>query len=187
MGDIIINNYYVLILGLIVAAIFIWELQSFIRTKNKVIIKAKVPSQNIMFIILAALFCYIILHNYGMYLDTYVLCALYVAAFGLAMLLRSGVMEDGIVIQGFIYKYSRLRYYNVDTETGLKPRVRFGLGLQEKFFEVEPDKIELLKAYMFKYKVLDFEEYVEIKKAQRKAKMEEAAKKTENAKKGRKK
>lgn len=183
MGDIIIGNYYVLILFVIVAAIFIWEASSFIRTRNKVIIKAKVPSQNILYPILAAAFCYIILHNYGMYLDTYVLCALYVAAFAVAMFLRSGVMEDGIVIQGFVYKYSRLRYYNVDTETSSKPRVRFGLGLQEKFFEVESDKVELLKAYMFKYNILDFEEYVALKKEQRKKKMEEAASKSDIKKK----
>ena len=71
--------------------------------------------------------------------------------------------------------------YNVDTETAQKPRIRVGLGFSEKYIEVEEDKVELIKAYMFKFNVPDFEEYVELKKIARMKAMEERNRQ-ENAK-----
>jgi len=76
-------------------------------------------------------------------------------------------------------RFDRMRYYNVDTQTAQKPRIRVGLGFSEKYIEVEEDKVELIKAYMFKFKVPDFEEYVELKKLQRQRDLEERRRKEE--------
>ena len=179
MGDIIIENYYVFLLYIIAAGILIWEATSFFKFKGKVIVPAKVPAQNILFIILSVAMCYIIISNYGAYMATYVLCGIFVLAFVIFSQLACGVTEEGIVIQGMLSRYDRMRYFNVDVQTAQKPRIRFGLGFSEKYVEVEEDKVELIKAYMFKYKVPDFEEYVMLKKLQRQKALEEQRKKNE--------
>ncbi|MBQ6867390.1 MAG: hypothetical protein IJO16_01805 [Clostridia bacterium] len=179
MGGIIISNYYVFVLYLIAIGILIWEIASFFKFRNKVIVPAKVPAQNILFAILAVLMCYIILSNYGAYTSTYVLCGMFVLAFIIFSQLACGVTEDGFVIQGMLSRFDRMRYYNVDTQTAQKPRIRVGLGFSEKYIEVEEDKVELIKAYMFKFKVPDFEEYVELKKLQRQRDLEERRRKEE--------
>ena len=173
MGNIVIESYPVFVLSLIAIGILVWEAVSFFKFKGKVIVPAKVPAQNILFAILAVLMCYIILTNYGASMSTYILCGVFVVEFVIFSQLACGVTEEGFVIQGMLSRFDKMRYYNVDTETAQKPRIRVGLGFSEKYIEVEEDKVELIKAYMFKFNVPDFEEYVELKKIARMKAMEE--------------
>ena len=130
------------------------------------------PSQNITFPILAVLFCYIILNNFGAYTETYILCGLYLIIFTFVLFLNCGIADAGIVVQGILSRYSRIRYYTFDVVTARKPRLRFGLGFQEKFLEIEEADIELAKAYFYKYEVPSFEEYVILKKEAKRKEME---------------
>ena len=176
MGDLEVN-YYVLILFVVGALFLAWEVFSFLRFKSKIVVKAKMPSQNITFPIIAVLFCYIALKNLGIKAETIALCALYVVIFVFALFLNCGLTEKGIVVQGILSKYDRIRYYTFDFKTAKNPRLRFGLGFQEKFLEVEEDKVELIKAYFYKYRVPSFEEYIELKKEAKKKEDEKRFKK----------
>ena len=97
--------------------------------------------------------------------------------FVFALFLNCGLTEKGIVVQGILSKYDRIRYYTFDFKTAKNPRLRFGLGFQEKFLEVEEDKVELIKAYFYKYRVPSFEEYIELKKEAKKKEDEKRFKK----------
>lgn len=176
MGDIVIDNYYVMILYIVAAAFLIWEIFTLLRFKGKLIVGGSMPSQNITFPILAVLFCYIILKNFGMNAQTLILCAVYVFIFVLALFLSCGITDLGIVVQGVLSKYERVRYYTFDVNTAKKPRLRFGIGFQEKFLEIEEKDAELIKAYFYKYNVPSFEEYVILKKEQKRKELEKRKK-----------
>lgn len=159
-------NYDLFILFCVGVLFLLWEAATLLRFKGKVVVKGFMPSAKIAFAVAGVIFIWVFYQRFGLVWDSIVVMVLYMGVLLGAMFLNCGITERGVVIQGMLSRYERIRYYNIDVTTAINPRVRIGVGFSERFLEIPKEQAELVRAYFIKHKVLSFDEYVERKKAE---------------------
>lgn len=156
-------DYYLIIMAIIAMGLLAFELISLVGTKGKILVIGRMPSQKITFPILGIIFIYIFVENFGINPYSLGVAIIYVAIFVLATMLKNGMTERGIVVQGIMSKYEKVRYYVVDTQTAKNPRVRMGLGFQEKFIEMSEENANKARALFESKGVVTFSEYKKVR------------------------
>ena len=166
----IMVNFDLFILFIVGLLFLLWEGLTFLRFKGKVLVKGYMPSAKIAFAIAGVIFIWVFYKKFGLAWDSIVTMALYVVVLLGAMFLNCGITDRGVVIQGLLSRYEKIRYYNIDVSTAANPRVRIGTGFTERFLEIPKEQAELVRAHFIKHEILSFDEYVALKKEQQKKK-----------------
>lgn len=151
----------------IIGLCILWECNLLFVHRDRVKLPGEVPYRNIVMPVLCVLFSVFFLVRWGIGTEQLIVVGGFAVATALYMPIKSGLMDDGVFVNGSFMPYTKMQYYAMDELGNGKIRLRAVAARKEISMYYAKEQEGLVGAYFVKNNVPSFEAMREQRKQAR--------------------